>query len=391
MPKAKARVQTIVAGSVIEPPARAGQRSPAGHSAAERPPSPPTSPRARSMQVGFGLIFLVVGATVLYLIRAVLGAFVLGAVLAFLILPGIDWLHRHRIPRAIAVLAVFVGLTAIAAGVVRMFVPLLGSELGQLQAQVPAMASSIQARVTQLGGNQIVLFGFNVNLRIIASSLQGHVNEVLLGSFSNALSFGIAAIGTLLQVALLVLVAFLLAVDGHSIASAGRRVVPVDYQDDYDELWRQVKAMLYAYLRGQLLIAGLIGAACGIAISLLGVPYALALGVFAALTALVPYLGPFLGAIPAILVALSISPSKAALVAAAYFVISNVILNAIYPKVVGSAVKLPALLVIVAFIAGFSVGGILGMFVAVPVAATIRILFDYIHPRIYGATATDPA
>ena len=130
----------------------------------------------------------------------------------------------------------------------------------------------------------------------------------------------------------------------------------------------------------------MIGALSGLASGLLGLPYALALGVFAGLTALVPYLGPFLGAVPALLVAVSINPSKAALVAAAYFVISNVILNVVYPRVVGGAVRLPALLVIVALIAGFSLAGILGMFVAVPVAATIRILFDYVHPRLYGVS-----
>jgi predicted PurR-regulated permease PerM len=67
--------------------------------------------------------------------------------------------------------------------------------------------------------------------------------------------------------------------------------------------------------------------------------------------------------------------------------ISNVILNLIYPKIVGDAVKLPPLLVIVALLAGFSWGGILGMFVAVPIAATLRILFDHIYPRLYERPA----
>jgi len=59
----------------------------------------------------------------------------------------------------------------------------------------------------------------------------------------------------------------------------------------------------------------------------------------------------------------------------------------VYPKVMGDAVKLPPLLVIVAFIAGFSWAGVLGMFVAVPIAATLRILFDHIYPRLYGKPA----
>ena len=71
----------------------------------------------------------------------------------------------------------------------------------------------------------------------------------------------------------------------------------------------------------------------------------------------------------------------------AYIVISNFFLNVIFPKVMGDAVKLPPILVIIALIAGFSWGGILGMFVAVPVAATLRILFDHIYPRLYERPA----
>ena len=90
---------------------------------------------------------------------------------------------------------------------------------------------------------------------------------------------------------------------------------------------------------------------------------------------------------PAILVVLSQTPGKALLVALLYLLISNVILNFVYPKVMGDAVRLPPILVIVALIAGFSWGGILGMFVAVPIAATLRILFDHIYPRLYERPA----
>ena len=68
-------------------------------------------------------------------------------------------------------------------------------------------------------------------------------------------------------------------------------------------------------------------------------------------------------------------------------VIPNIYLNFVYPKVMGDAVRLPPILVIVALIAGFSWGGILGMFVAVPIAATLRILFDHIYPRLYERPA----
>src|SRR4030081_2969288 len=106
--------------------------------------------------------------------------------------------------------------------------------------------------------------------------------------------------------------------------------------------------MLYAYRRGALIIAGLIGIVSGIACPALGLADPVALGLIAGITALIPYLGPFIGAVPAILVGLASSPFKALVVAAVYFLISNVILNFVYPKIVGDAVRLPPILVIIA-------------------------------------------
>jgi len=190
-----------------------------------------------------------------------------------------------------------------------------------------------------------------------------------------------------LQILLMFVVAFLLALDAASVRRVLRRIVPNDYRTDFDQIWRRIRRMLYAYVRGQIIVAGMIGILSGIACAALGLPDAVALGLIAGITAIVPYLGPFLGALPAVLVGLAGGPLKALLVALAYFVISNVILNFVYPKVMGDAVRLNPLLVIVALIAGFSWAGILGMFVAVPLAAILRILFDHIYPRLYEKKA----
>jgi predicted PurR-regulated permease PerM len=183
------------------------------------------------------------------------------------------------------------------------------------------------------------------------------------------------------------IVAFLLSLEAPAVRRDLRRIVPSDYRSDFDQIWRRVRKMLYAYVRGQVIIAGLIGIFSGAACAIFGLPDPVALGLIAGITALIPYLGPFIGAVPAVLVGLSQSPTQAVVILIAYVVISNFFLNFIYPKVMGDAVRLPAILVIVALIAGFSWGGVLGMFVAVPVAATLRILFDHIYPRLYERPA----
>jgi predicted PurR-regulated permease PerM len=329
----------------------------------------------------------VVAIVVLYLLRDFLGAFVLGAAIAFLIQPAIVRLVEIGLPRPAAIAVMFLVIILVLAGLVLLVVPLGVSEVAQLQVQAPGLAAAAQDRINSLQGSPVEIFGFKVDLRGVTETINSHLKDYLLGQFGNAVSIGLTALTTLLQIVLMFIVAFLLALDATSIKRVLRRFVPQDYRTDFDQIWRRIRKMLYAYVRGQLIIAGLIGILSGIACAVLGLADPVALGLIAGITALIPYIGPFVGAIPAILVGLAAAPFKAIAIAVVYFVISNVILNFVYPKVMGDAVRLPPILVIVAFIAGFSWAGILGMFVAVPLAATLRILFDHIYPRLYGKPA----
>lgn len=341
--------------------------------------------RRRYLQIGFGLAALVVAIAVLYLLRDFLGAFVLGAAIAFLIQPAVTRLHAIGVPRIISIVVVFMCIVVAIGGLVLLIVPVFASEVAQLQVQAPALAGEAQK---QLGALQpTAVFGIEVDLKAVTETINSHLREYLLGQFGNAVTLGVTALTTVLQLLLMFIVAFLLAIEAPAVRRDLRRLVPSDYRSDFDQIWRQVRKMLYAYVRGQLIIAGLIGITSGIVCALLRLPDAVALGVIAGVTALIPYLGPFVGAIPAILVGLSQSPGQALLVLVAYILIPNFYLNFIYPKVMGDAVKLPPILVIVALIAGFSWGGILGMFVAIPIAATLRILFDHIYPRLYERPA----
>jgi len=341
--------------------------------------------RRRYLQIGFGLAALVVAIVVLYLLRDFLGAFVLGAAIAFLTQPAVARLHALHLPRIAAIAIVFVGILIALGGLVLLIVPLGVNEVGQLQVQAPALAVLAQGRLNGL--QPIAVFGIEIDLKGVTQTINSHLREYLLGQFGNAVTFGLTALTTVLQLLLMFIVAFLLAIEAPAVRRDLRRLVPNDYRSDFDQIWRKVRRMLYAYVRGQLIIAGLIGVTSGVVCAVLRLPDAIALGVIAGVTALIPYLGPYIGAVPAILVGLSQSPGQALFVLIAYIVIPNIYLNFVYPKIVGDAVRLPPILVIVALIAGFSWGGILGMFVAVPIAATLRILYDHIYPRLYERPA----
>lgn len=366
--------------------------SPAPISGVAASPAPAASPpsfdprrRRRYLQIAFGTSALIVAIVVLYLLRDFLGAFVLGSAIAFLIQPAVMRLHSAGVPRVLSIIVIFIAIIVALAGVVLLIVPLAVNEVGQLQFQLPTLTSSAQDRLNSL--QPIKVYGIDIDLKGVTQTVSSHLREYLLGQFGNAVTLGLSALTTALQLLLMFLVAFLLALEAPAVRRDLRRFVPSDYRGDFDQIWRKVRTMLYAYVRGQLIVAALIGLLSGIACFAIGLPDPVALGLIAGVTALIPYFGPFLGAVPAILVGLSVSPSTALVIGLLYVLISNVILNVVSPKIVGDAVKLPPLLVIVALIAGFSWAGILGMFVAVPIAATLRILFDHIYPRLYERPA----
>jgi predicted PurR-regulated permease PerM len=370
--------QAPSAGSPEDPTTGAGLPEPQ--------PGPAPS-RSRSRQIWFSLGAFILALVVIYLIRDAIGPFVLGTFLAFLISPLVDRLDRMGVPRSVGILLIFVWLGALVAGIVLLAVPVIYAEILALRAQAPALAMSAQERLQVLQGGPIEVLGIQIDLTSMTKAAAQHANEFLLGQFGNALNFTLAAVSTVLQTILLLIIAFLVAHDHAAIRAQLRRLVPQDYRSDFDQIYSNVKSMLYAYIRGQLTIAAMVGVLVGIAITLLGLPYGAALGLLVGVAALVPYLGPVIGAVPVVLIGLATSPVKGLEVAVVYIVITGIILNFVYPKVMGDAVRLHPILVIIAFIAGFSVAGILGMFVAVPIAATLRILFDYLYPRMYGKPA----
>ena len=112
-------------------------------------------------------------------------------------------------------------------------------------------------------------------------------------------------------------------------------------------------------------------------------PYALALGAWVSITAVIPYLGAWLGAIPALLVAFSISPTTAALTGILFLVIQQLEGNILTPRIQAQTIKVPPVLVFLAVLVGGSLAGITGVLVAVPVLATIRVIFDFLRVRLH--------
>jgi predicted PurR-regulated permease PerM len=166
--------------------------------------------------------------------------------------------------------------------------------------------------------------------------------------------------------------------------------IPAERRAGSRNAWNEIESRLGLWVRGQLILMGAIGGATAIAYTLLGLPGALLLALIAALTEAIPIVGPLLGAIPAILVAATVSPQLALVVALIYVVLQLVEGNVLVPIVMRNTVGISPLLVLFSLLVGAEVGGLLGAFLAVPIAASIEIVLSRLQAR-ETPVAQDPS
>ena len=152
----------------------------------------------------------------------------------------------------------------------------------------------------------------------------------------------------------------------------------------------RVERALVGYVKGQLLLSLIIGASAGIGLYLLGLlglapgmeKYAIVFGAWVAFTELIPYLGPWLGAIPPFVYELVVHPISALWVALLFLGIHQIEGHIVVPNVMGSALRLHPLLVIFGLLAGAELYGLPGIFVALPLLAVMRAIWEFFSDRI---------
>ena len=199
-------------------------------------------------------------------------------------------------------------------------------------------------------------------------------------AIENARASLIALVGTLSYLPWLVLIpvlAFFLLKDAHRFRRAALAALPHRVRLRARRLFDELNVVLAAYIRAHLLACALIGTVCGVVFAILGVPYAVLLGVLAGILEFVPLVGPFLAAVIATLVAAFHSPILAPRVAGFLAVLRVLHDYVIYPRLVGRGLHLHPFVVVIAVLAGIELGGVVGLFMAVPVAAIISVVYRH--------------
>lgn len=342
----------------------------------------PISPRTRNILMllcGFMLFLLFYLAPTLP--RLIVSGMAVALVLSF----PVRYLTRW-IPRGIAVALVILALLAVIVLAAIVLVPLAVSQLVSLAEQTPALIeegySYSREAVEYLAERGLLDTTPDQAMAQLQQTGAERVEGLLQGFVTRAfdtLSGTVAGVFTLLST---ILIAAYLLVDGERFRNGLIRMLPVQYRDDALVLWTDVVHALSRYLSGLLVSLTFQGITSTVIMTLLGVPFAILLGIWTTFGAIVPYIGSYIGGIPSTIIAFTVSPTVGVLTALTYVVMNFIDGNLIAPRVQGQAIRVPPLLIFLAVIGGGQIAGIWGALMAVPMLAVARVVFDFLIERV---------
>jgi predicted PurR-regulated permease PerM len=312
--------------------------------------------------------------------------FVMGAILAFILSPLVDRLHKRAIPRPLAILLVYAMLLSAASLLGYLLVNPLLNQIQELVGHLPDRVTELQQR---LNGLHIDAFLQKYKLptsQELARQAGGYLQNLGQTIFDNLTGLVYTSFNFVVNLVLILVIAFYLLLDGERLKERLYFLVPESQLGRVTFVEATVNEVLGGYLRGQLLMALTIGTMAGAGTAVLQVQYPAVIGVLAGILELVPMLGPWLASMPAVAIAIfSPHPWPQTLWVAIYFlVIQQLEANVIGPRITGHAVGLHPLAALMALLVGIELAGILGALFAVPVAGILYVLGLAIYYNVSG-------
>jgi predicted PurR-regulated permease PerM len=330
------------------------------------------------------IFFIVVGLLTVwffYLERAILTPFIVAAIFAYIFNPVVNFFSHHlRLPRALAVLIIYLAIVIVVAMASMAFSSRIVDESMELRHQATVITKTAKTQINSLPD-------------WLKPAITDTLSSFDKGSFISTpavISFLPKAFSQILSFIIFLFAAFYFLKEGRNMFDKMLNFVPNTFKVEVDILFRRINAVLGGYLRGQIFLIVFVSLALFIILTILGVKFALILAVFSGFAEIVPIIGPILAASVAALAAyiggtsnFALAPLQMALVVVVvYAVVRQVQDYLINPYVMGKITKLHPLVILFAVIAGEHIGGILGLILAVPIAGIIKIIFEYSLDKI---------
>ena len=331
-------------------------------------------------------VLVVAMAFVLYRAGDIVRPFIWGAILGYILLPVVRaFENRLTNRRSLAAAIVFVAVVLVLAGGIRFLAPLAVEQGQTFQRSLPTLIANAQNTLAetldQMGAEDLVPIVFGP---ISTAPLEVSRNVATL-----ALPFIVGFSHFLLEFLVFLIATFFFLRDWPRLINWSKRLVPATSRHELLPLGEQVSILLSRYVRGQLLLVAIMSTATTIGLTLFGVPFSLLLGLLTGVLEVIPIIGPITAGAIACLVALG-NPNPfgwsqlayVGAIAVMYTVLRHAEDYFVIPLVIGRIVRLHPAVVIFALLAGGAVFGLIGVVLAVPVAATARLVLIYVSAKL---------
>ena len=337
----------------------------------------------------WGAVALSLGI-LLWLLSPVLTPFLLGAILAYILQPGVAWLVRHRIPRGLAALLMMLVFAILVSLLALLVFAVVQKEGPQLKAQIPGLISHLhdwlQPKLTVLGFGDV--FDFSSLRDMLTTQIEGSAQTVALAAWKSLRTSGNVMITVIGDGVMVPLVLYYLLYDWNTMLARLAAIVPRRWLPKTLELAVEMDRTLSQYLRGQLLVMGVLAVFYGLTLTIAGFEIALPIGIFTGLAVFIPYVGFATGLALALLAALLQFGNLYGFAAVALIYGIGQILESLFltPRLVGERIGLHPLAVIFALLAFGQLFGFFGVLLALPVSAILSTALREVR-RGYLASA----
>ncbi len=324
----------------------------------------------------------------------VLLVFIIAGVIALILNPAVAFLQRSRLPRGLAVLAVYLAFFLTLAGIGFLLANPISHQVRTFTDNLPHIVNEANKKLETFQGELNSEWGIHLQLvkpgKTALQSIEGKVAKSAdkLVSFGGALASEVA--NAIFDLLLVFVLSVYMLLYGRQIGALVRRVMPDGDGSRADDYPLLVQQAVSRYVGGQLLFSAVMGISVGLALYLFGVigifpdgsKYAVAFAVFYGVMELVPYIGPILGALPPVLVALLTDPITALWVTLLFVGLQQLEGHVVAPQVFGHTLRINPLLVIFALLLGLQVYGIVGALIALPILAVLRETAVYLNRHL---------
>jgi len=283
--------------------------------------------------------------------------------------PGADGRAR-RVPRWLAILAIYVAIVGALVLLGLMVIPPLVAQATALWDKLPDEFNRLQTFLIRYK-----LMTRRITLAEAVSSAPEGASTNAVGTVLIALS---SIVGGLFGLITILILSFYLLIEAQSMFQYVVRFIPVGRRADVATAAREAVSKVSAWLRAQFVLAGVMGTFAAVGLGLMGVPYFYVVALIAAVGETIPIVGPVIGGVTAVAVAITVSPKLALMVGIYFLMLHQIEANVLVPKIMERRVGVSPVAVLVALLIGGALWGLIGAILAIPTAAILSVIVEEI-------------